>query len=57
MVTNTSGDPETVSKGDEGESEAEEGEMMPLNETNCSGGDQSDLKSCRVKGRSSDLLK
>ena len=57
MVSNTSGDPETVSKGDEGGSEAEEGEILPLNETNCSAGDQSEVESCILKGNYSNLLK
>ena len=57
MVSDTSGDPETVSKGDEGGNEAEDGEILPLNETNCSAGDQSEVESCIFKGRSSDSLK
>ena len=57
MLSNTSRDPETVLKGDEGGSEAEEGEILPLNETNCSAGDQSEVESCILKGNYSDLLK
>ena len=57
MVSKASGDPETVLKGDEGGSRAEEGEILPLNETHCSAGNQSEVESCILKGRSSDLLK
>ena len=57
MVSNTSGDLETVSKDDEGESRAEDGEILPLNETNRSTGDQSEVESCILKGRSFDSLK
>ena len=57
MVSNTIEDREAVSKGNERGSVPEEGANLTLNETNCSAGDHSELESCILKGRSSDLLK
>lgn len=57
MVSNTSGDLETASKGDEGGSGAEDGKLLPLKKTNCSKGNELEVESCNLKGNSSDLLK
>ena len=57
MVSKTSGDLESTSKGIEGRSGAEDGKLLPLKETNCSKGDELEVESCNLKGNSSDLLK
>ena len=57
MVSNTCEELETDSKGDEGGGETEGGEVLPLNETDRSAGDRSEVESCILKGNSSDLLK
>ena len=56
-LSNTSGNQEAVSQGNEGGSEAPDSVILPLNETNCSSDDQSEVESCILKGRSYDLLK
>ena len=57
MLSNTSGNQEAVSLGNEGEGEAPESVILRLNEINSSLDDQSEVESCILKGRSYYLLK
>ena len=57
MVLNTSEELKTDSKGNEGGGVAEEGELLPLNETDYYAGDRSEVESCILKGNYSDLLR